>query len=136
MRKLTPRQYAQAFIAAYEEAAETERAGVIHLFLSLIRKYHDSKKLPRIVQAVKTQEYERAGEIPVQVVSVRGVDADVKRSMAERLEKTLMKKVVLHESIDERVRGGIQMRIGDLLVDGTVKHSLEKLQGSFQQEKN
>ncbi|MBS1271296.1 MAG: ATP synthase subunit delta [Candidatus Marinimicrobia bacterium] len=47
----------------------------------------------------------------------------VKTSLEEALEKT----VELVESVDESLQGGLRLRIGNTVYDGTIAHQLEKL---------
>ena len=47
--------------------------------------------------------------------------------MESSLSKKLNKKVILSSTIDENIIGGIKIRIGDRLFDGTVKSKLNKL---------
>lgn len=52
---------------------------------------------------------------------------DERLRLLEGLEKKYKKKVILKEEIDADIIGGVYVRIGDDVIDGTVKTKLENL---------
>ncbi|MFO0942017.1 MAG: ATP synthase F1 subunit delta [Pirellulales bacterium] len=63
---------------------------------------------------------EQLGRIRVTVTSAFALTDDQRKSIAAKLGSTLGKDVVLDEQIDESLLGGILIRIGDQVFDGTV----------------
>jgi F-type H+-transporting ATPase subunit delta len=47
--------------------------------------------------------------------------------IADRLSKIVGKKVVPHVAIDEAIIGGVVVRMGDTVMDGSVRRKLAKL---------
>jgi F-type H+-transporting ATPase subunit delta len=47
--------------------------------------------------------------------------------IADRLSKVVGKKVVPHVSIDPTIIGGVVVRMGDTVMDGSVRRKLSKL---------
>lgn len=61
-------------------------------------------------------------------VTVARVAGDEETSMiAERLSRVVGKKVVPHVSVDPTILGGVVVRIGDTVMDGSVRRKLAKL---------
>ncbi|MDP4088322.1 MAG: F0F1 ATP synthase subunit delta [Bacillota bacterium] len=50
-----------------------------------------------------------------------------RRNLLEKLEKRYNKKVLLKEELDSSLIGGVYVRVGDDVIDGTVKLRLEKM---------
>lgn len=68
------------------------------------------------------------GIMDVEVMSAKELDQKQIDSLRKALESKLDKTVDLSVSTDEALMGGIAVKIGDTIIDGTVKHQLERLQ--------
>ena len=69
---------------------------------------------------------ERAHEVAEVRSAVPLSDADVER-LREALSKATRKNVEVKVVIDPEVMGGIVTKIGDLIIDGSVRHRLDQL---------
>ncbi|MBI1808732.1 MAG: F0F1 ATP synthase subunit delta [Gemmatimonadetes bacterium] len=63
-------------------------------------------------------------------VSRETTDADV-QAMTASLSKALGKSVVPHVTVNPKILGGVVVRVGDTVMDGSVKRRLEKLRGQM-----
>lgn len=63
---------------------------------------------------------EELGRIRVVVTSAYALTADQQKSIAAKLGQTLGKEVVLEEKVDPSLLGGILIRVGDQVFDGSV----------------
>jgi F-type H+-transporting ATPase subunit delta len=63
-------------------------------------------------------------------VSRETSEADV-QWMAASLSKALGKTVVPHVTVNPKIVGGVVVRVGDTVMDGSVKRRLEKLRGQM-----
>lgn len=80
------------------------------------------------------QAYNRvSGITTVEVFSARDLDAQQIETLKKALETNLSKKVDLSVTSDESLKGGIAVKIGDTIIDGTVKHKLEQLETRLMQ---
>ena len=61
----------------------------------------------------------------------RAFDQKATDAIAAALSKTLAKTVVPHVTVDERILGGVVVRVGDRVMDGSVKRRLSKLRDSL-----
>jgi F-type H+-transporting ATPase subunit delta len=57
----------------------------------------------------------------------RPYDAAATESLAQALSKALGKNVVPHVTVDERIIGGVVVRVGDQVMDGSIKRRIGKL---------
>jgi len=83
--------------------------------------------LPAIVDRfVELAATERKREF-AEVRSALPLDAKQQKRLAEALGKATGKNVEVKVIVDPTVLGGIVARVGDVVIDGTVRHRLEQL---------
>lgn len=67
---------------------------------------------------------EERGEAVAEVVSAAPLDAESKTALLAKLEELTRKRITLQERVDANVLGGVRVRVGSLLLDGTVRRRL------------
>jgi F-type H+-transporting ATPase subunit delta len=98
----------------------------LHFLLIVIDKRRQFY-LPQIVKAFEKGYHERMGELVVGVTSATAL-GDQQRS---RLQKTLQKKygkdVILRETVNEGLLGGLVIQVGDHRIDGSLHTRLQTI---------
>lgn len=84
-----------------------------------------ARDLGRIIEEVARVAAERRQRALAEVRSAIPLDEDQRRRLAEALEQATGKRIELKVLVDPSVVGGIVTRIGDQVIDGTVKRRLE-----------
>ncbi|MCE9619930.1 MAG: ATP synthase F1 subunit delta [Planctomycetes bacterium] len=76
---------------------------------------------------------ERFGKLEVDVFTVAGgvIPEDVAKSVSSRIKDTYGKDAVLHSYRDANMIGGIKLRIGDQLIDGSVATRLRRMRSAM-----
>lgn len=104
---------------------------LLHFLLVINRKGRLSE-LFSIETAYEGLVAEAFGRIEVDVFTTTGkVDAAAAAAMQEQLRKALGKEPVIHHYADPRMIGGVKLRIGDQLVDGSVAAQLRRIKQSL-----
>jgi F-type H+-transporting ATPase subunit delta len=86
-----------------------------------------------IISALKDLLDAEQGIIKVSVTVQERLDEESKTLLTQMLkEKYSAKEVVLNESVDQRVLGGIKLQIGEEVYDATVKNKLVQLARQLQ----
>jgi len=67
----------------------------------------------------------------VEVVSAFEIDSGVETLLADKLKTVLLSDVSLKTTVDKSLIGGVIIRSGDTVIDGSVKGRLNKLVESF-----
>ncbi len=67
----------------------------------------------------------------VQVISAFALDSNVEKSLAEKLKTVLLSDVALKTEVDKSLIGGVVVRSGDTVIDGSIKGRLSKLAETF-----
>lgn len=70
-------------------------------------------------------DYEKT--VDVEVISAFGMDAAAESNLVAALKKRLQRDVKLNVSVDRALIGGMIVRAGDLVIDGSVRGRLNKL---------
>ena len=71
---------------------------------------------------------ERMGRVEVDVMTVDGsLDPDQLALLGEKVEAKLGQKPVFHQYADESLIGGLVLRVGDQLIDGSVRGQLRRM---------
>jgi len=78
----------------------------------------------------KTRASEQ-GVVEVEITSAYSVNAAQKKAIKDALTKRFNKDVKISTSIDKSLVAGIIIRAGDLVIDGSVNHQLEKISKSL-----
>ena len=90
-----------------------------------------ARELPEIVdRLVQRAAAERQREV-AEVRSAIMLDAEQQRRLTEALEKSTGKQIELKVIQDPSVIGGLVARVGDTVIDGTVRRRLEQLRESL-----
>ena len=71
------------------------------------------------------------GRVQAQVVTARKLDTELLAALQAALEQRTQKEIVLTETVDPEVIGGLRVNIGDRVLDGTVRRRLQDMRRSF-----
>ncbi len=63
----------------------------------------------------------------VQVVSSSSLTAEAAKKIKDALEKKFNKEIIIEEVVDETIIGGIVIKIGDLVIDGSLAKDLRNI---------
>jgi F-type H+-transporting ATPase subunit delta len=69
--------------------------------------------------------------VKARVVTARKLDDDLLAALRSALEQRTQKSVVLTEVVDPEVLGGLRVNVGDRVLDGTVRRSLQDMRRSL-----
>jgi len=96
-------------------------------FLELILKKRRESILPGLEQEYIRLANEYRGIIGATVTSAVPITEDEKRALQEKLESMTQRKVEIRFEQDAELIGGLTVRIGDTVIDGSVRGYLTSL---------
>lgn len=96
-------------------------------FLRLLNRKGRLGHLAPITGALDAIVQERFGRVEVDVFTAAPVGQSEIESIRKRLTETLGKEVVLHPYTDSTMIGGVKLRMGDQLIDGSVRAELRRM---------
>ncbi|WP_394132275.1 F0F1 ATP synthase subunit delta [Shewanella maritima] len=103
-----------------------------HNLIKLMAENGRLALLPSVSQLFVEYRNEWAKEVEATVVSASELSAEQQQQISVSLEKRLARKVKLNCSIDPSLIGGVVIKSGDLVIDGSVSGKLSRLSESLQ----
>lgn len=97
-------------------------------FIALLAQNRRLGLLPEIATQFETLRSEVENTIDVEVVSAMPIAPEQREKLVQALGVRFKRQVKLRETIDESLVGGALVRAGDLVIDGTLRGRLERLQ--------
>ena len=107
--------------------AVTGAEPLVQNFLELLIENH---RMPAVFRI--RREYDRLWDeenklLPVVVTSAVELDEEVVRSIGDRIGQQTGRKVELSSTVDPDVLGGLVVRVGNTVLDASIRHRLEQL---------
>lgn len=102
----------------------------LNLLKLLVSKGRE-KELPGVLDQYEVMLNEQNGIVQVEVTSAVKLDKKQEKMLLDRLAQITGKKPELVYRIDKAVIGGFVARIGDTIIDGSVRRQLERLKERF-----
>jgi F-type H+-transporting ATPase subunit delta len=96
-------------------------------FLRLLAERHRMPVLFRLRRSFDSMWAEENRLLPVTVTSAVELDEELVTSIGERIEQQTGRQVELSSNVDPDVLGGLQVRVGNMVLDATVRNRLEQL---------
>jgi F-type H+-transporting ATPase subunit delta len=103
---------------------------VRNLILLLIRRRR-IEQLPRVAAEFARLDDKRNGLTHATATSAAPLGADEIRAITARLEELTGGKIALETAVDPSLLGGVVVRVGDRLLDGSVRGRLERLRNQL-----
>jgi F-type H+-transporting ATPase subunit delta len=97
---------------------------------NFIRVLASNKRLPLLPEIQALFEQYKANQekrVDVEVVSAFDLGAVTEQTLTEVLSKKLEREVKVESTVDQSLIGGVLIRAGDLVIDGSVRGRLNKL---------
>lgn len=130
------RELAVFFFSPYFSSAEKQEAlsrvleGADESFVNFLKLLIENHRMPVIFRV--RQEYERLWEqenrmLPVEITSAIELDAATTDSLGKRIGERTARKVALTARVDPNILGGIVVRVGNSILDASIRNRLEQL---------
>jgi F-type H+-transporting ATPase subunit delta len=130
------RQLAVFFFSPYFSSAEKQQAlgtlleGADENFLNFLSLLIENHRMPVIFRI--RQEYERLWDeenrtLPVQITSAIALDEATTENLGKTIGERAGRKVTLSARVDPDILGGIVLRVGNSILDASIRSRLEQL---------
>ena len=96
-------------------------------FLELLAERHRLPALMRIRRAFDELYAEERKLLPVTITSAVELDKKTVKEIGSRIEEQTGRRVELESQVDPDVLGGLVMRVGNVILDASIRARLEKL---------
>ena len=99
--------------------------------LGLMLRRGRIEELPRLAAEFRRLDDERRGITRATVTSAMPLSEDEVRALTDRLQSSTGGRVELEQDVDPSLLGGVVVRLGDRLIDGSVRNRLERLRNQL-----
>jgi F-type H+-transporting ATPase subunit delta len=111
-----------------ERLFKEQLSDVLYRFIQVVNDKDRLASLPGILKAFAKQLAERNGILEADVWSPARLDEAQVETISDRLARAFgAKQVVVHQYEDPSLIGGIKVRVGDTLIDGSVASQLRRI---------
>ena len=124
----SPAVSVQAKHAVIEKiAARLGASKIIRNFLFVIADHRRTQLIPEIINAFQQVLRQRQGVAEAQIASAVELTATQKKELAATLTRVTGKKIEPRYSLDPNLLGGVVVRIGDTIYDGSLRSRLNEM---------
>jgi F-type H+-transporting ATPase subunit delta len=96
-------------------------------FLELLIEKHRMPVIFRIRRVFDTYWEQAHHVLPVQIATAIELDEDVTRKLGDRIAETTGEKIELTATVDPDILGGIVLRVGNSILDASIRNRLDNL---------
>ena len=117
--------------AALEKIVKGRVSDLVFRFTMVLANHGRAGRIADVADAFDALMQERLGRIEVDMFTVDGTASDdVIATVKARVKEAFKKDAVLHQYSDPNMIGGVKLRIGDQLIDGSVATQLRSMRES------
>jgi len=103
-------------------------------FLFVLVDHHRASLLGEIAREFETVLLRRMGVAEADITSARELSAEQKQKLAGTLESVTGKKIEARYAVDPTLVGGLLVRIGSTIYDGSVRAQLQQMATRFNRD--
>ena len=123
----TPRLSAEEKCGVLKRTFEERMSEELLTFLLVVGQHGRLDCLQQIANAARRQHNEKVGRIDVFVTTADEIDDELGNRISDSLKNALHQDVDLHRSVDPEIIGGLVIRVGDKIYDGSVANKLARV---------
>lgn len=127
MKKLLPRQFAVVLYELTAGKKGTDLEAAVSEFALFLRERQSMKLLPYITKEFNSYSKEQDGIRVGTMTTARELEAKEKKEV----EKLLGEKAEMEINVDETLIGGAVLKLGNTILDGSIKAQLSKLRSQL-----
>jgi F-type H+-transporting ATPase subunit delta len=126
------KEYAQALLELADGKSEDEVKKETKRFAEHLAKKGLLSEAPKIIEAYRSLYNEKHNIVEATVTLVNRLPERTRLQLRETLKKKYKaREVHILEKVDERILGGMKVKVGDEVYDATLKHSLSQLENQL-----
>jgi len=126
--KITTNQYAKSLYEMTAGKSKREIDGVAGNFIKFLIKNRQKKMFPKIIQRFSEIWNNENGVVETEVITSRTNDQGTMNSIEKFIkDKYQAKEVIFKNKVDSNIKGGIIIKIGDEVLDGSIATQLKEL---------
>jgi F-type H+-transporting ATPase subunit delta len=122
---LSRREQARAIAAL---AREAQLSRLVRDFLAVVTSNRRLFAVPAMIEAYLAELAKRRGEVAAAVTTAQPLSDAQLEALNEQLRRTIGRRVVIDVKVDPRLIGGMIVKYGSRMIDGSIESKLRRLQ--------
>jgi F-type H+-transporting ATPase subunit delta len=122
---LTRSEQAKAIAALAQSAGFSP---LIRDFLAVVAKNRRLFAVPAMIEAYLARLAERRGEVTAEVTAAHPLNETQLTLLSEQLRRSVGRRVSIDARVDPGLIGGMIVKVGSRMIDGSLKSKLQRLQ--------
>src|SRR3989338_1944284 len=127
----TAKQYAAALFQAIHDAGPKDQEKILNNFLEVLQEHNQLVLAPEIEAEFLNYDRESRGVKLAEVASAKPLSREQESQVVKKLNDYVGSDVELKKKLDEGLIGGVVIRVGDEIIDGSVKRTLQELKAKL-----
>jgi F-type H+-transporting ATPase subunit delta len=112
-------------------AADAELSKLTADFIAIVARNRRLFAVPAMIEAYLDRLAEARGEITAEIVAAQKLTKAQETALGEQLRRVVGSRVTVDVRVDPSLLGGMVVKIGSRMVDGSLKGQLQRLQLSM-----
>ncbi|MFA5318546.1 MAG: ATP synthase F1 subunit delta [Patescibacteria group bacterium] len=130
--KISIKQYAQSLYEVVSESEDSNVQVAIKNFISILKEHRQINKADKIIVEFKKIWNQERGIVEGELVSARELGSNVTELLNSQIIKLLnAEEAQLKNKVDKDILGGFVIKLGDTVIDGSIKNQLNKLKSKL-----
>lgn len=129
--RFTHEQYAHALYESFQDTKPKDHEKIIANFIEVLKANGDLSEYERIIDAFEVYDRQQKGIHQVEVTTAQ--DIELNKPLLNQLNEIVGGNIELKRKIDEKLIGGVVIKVDDTLIDGSVKRQLEHLENTLKE---
>jgi len=130
--KISPKQYAQSLYEVVSQSEDGDVQVAIKNFISILKKHNQLNKSDKVIAEFRKIWNKEQGIAEGELVSAMKLGDEIVELLNDYIAKLLnAKEVQLKQRVDKDVLGGFVARLGDVVIDGSVKNQIDTLKNKL-----
>lgn len=126
--KATVAQYAKTLLDLTDKKSEQEIFDITKKFAEVLKKDSQIRNAKNIIEKFSELYNAKHGIVEASVISSRELSSDQVHQVESFIkEKYDAKEIVIENIVDKNIKGGIVIRVGDEVLDGSASAQLKRL---------
>jgi F-type H+-transporting ATPase subunit delta len=113
--------------ASIEKIFKGHVSPLVYSFLGVMNSHGRMKLLGEVLRAFRELLDIQLGNVEVDVTTAHQLTANELEQVKSSINKALNKNAVIHLNLDENIIGGLVIRVGDQVIDASVKQQLRSM---------
>ncbi len=129
--KYSAKQYAEALYDLTKEKDKEEIKKIISKFVIELRDNNDAGLADKILWQFENVYNQKEGLQKVEITSAQKLNDSLKKQIVKIFAESTGKEIEMEENIDEALIGGFRAKVGDILLDNSVRNRLQTLKNKL-----